>query len=101
LSSDKSSVSSPRADPKSKGLAAAKKSRWSAEGNRASNTLSFSPPPYNGPQRQRATNYLCIVTNYRVISFSNLTRRRCCPIQAADIAGMVAAMTEYELGALG
>jgi hypothetical protein len=56
-SSDKSSVTSPRAVPKREGLAAAKKSRWSAEGNRASNTLSFSPPPYNRPQRQRATFY--------------------------------------------
>jgi len=55
LSSDKSSVTFPRAVPKREGLAAAKKSRWSAEGHRASNTLSFSPPPYNCPQQQRAT----------------------------------------------
>jgi hypothetical protein len=56
----KSSVTSPRAVPKREGLAAAKKSRWSAEGNRASNTLSFSPPPYNCPQRQRATDFPCL-----------------------------------------
>jgi hypothetical protein len=48
------SVTSLRADSKSKDLAAAKKSRWSAEGKGASNTLIFSLSPYNGSQRQRA-----------------------------------------------